>query len=177
MQREIWLALSYTVPINPSKARVYVWRKLKEFGAEYFKQGVAILPNNALSMQRFTALGQKIRQMGGEASIVELRFTDPADQAQMAERFAKQMEQEYHALLSDCRNALQTLQHPGAVFSSKENEQLRQMIKRYQKARARDCFQVGAAAAEIEEGLYELIDEVRTMAGDMGKQLRSLMES
>ena len=39
MQRTIWLALSYNVPINPSKVRVYVWRKLKEFGAEYLRQG------------------------------------------------------------------------------------------------------------------------------------------
>ena len=31
-----WLALGYSVPINPSKNRVYVWRKLKEYGAEYF---------------------------------------------------------------------------------------------------------------------------------------------
>ena len=75
MPRTVWLALSYNVPINPSKARVYVWRKLKEIGAEYFKQGVALLPNTAQSMQQFSALAQKIRQLGGEASIVELRFT------------------------------------------------------------------------------------------------------
>ena len=37
-----WLALGYSVPVNPSKNRVYVWRKLKEYGAEYFKQGVAV---------------------------------------------------------------------------------------------------------------------------------------
>lgn len=24
-----WLALGYSVPVNPSKNRVYVWRKLK----------------------------------------------------------------------------------------------------------------------------------------------------
>lgn len=65
MPRTVWLALSYNVPINPSKARVYVWRKLKEIGAEYFKQGVALLPNTAQSMQQFSALAQKIRQLGG----------------------------------------------------------------------------------------------------------------
>ena len=46
MQPISWLGLGYNVPVNPSKNRVYVWRKLKEFGASYFKQGVAILPKN-----------------------------------------------------------------------------------------------------------------------------------
>ena len=40
-----WIALGYNVPIEPSRNRVYVWRKLKEFGAEYFRPGVAILAN------------------------------------------------------------------------------------------------------------------------------------
>ena len=109
MQRTVWLAISYNVPIKPSKARVYVWRKLKEIGAEYFKQGVALLPNTAQSMQQFTALAQKIRQMGGEASIVELRFTDPADELQMTARFKKQVDDEYTELLADCAiTALET---------------------------------------------------------------------
>ena len=50
-----WLALGYSVPVNPSKNRVYIWRKLKEYGAEYFKQGVAVLLNSAQSMQLFSA--------------------------------------------------------------------------------------------------------------------------
>ena len=48
-----WLALGYSVPVNPSKNRVYVWRKLKEYGAEYFKQGVALLPYNRQSYTKF----------------------------------------------------------------------------------------------------------------------------
>ena len=74
MQRTPWLALSYTVPINPSKARVYVWRKLREFGAEYLKQSVAVLPNTAQNLENLTKLSQRIRQQGGEASLLELRF-------------------------------------------------------------------------------------------------------
>ena len=55
-----WLALGYSVPVNPSKNRVYIWRKLKEYGAEYFKQGVAILPYNRQSYTKLKHLQAKI---------------------------------------------------------------------------------------------------------------------
>ena len=85
-----WLALGYGVPVNPSKNRVYVWRKLKEYGAEYFKQGVAVLPYNRQSYTRFKYLSAKILEMGGEASIVEMKFMDPRDEKDMVARFRAQ---------------------------------------------------------------------------------------
>ena len=38
-----WLGIAYTAPAKPSKARVYIWRKLKELGAEYY-HGMAMIP-------------------------------------------------------------------------------------------------------------------------------------
>ena len=69
MPRTVWLALSYNVPINPSKARVYVWRKLKEIGAEYFKQGVALLPNTAAEAKEIeTGINEIIDGVKGVAA-------------------------------------------------------------------------------------------------------------
>ena len=175
MPRTVWLALSYNVPINPSKARVYVWRKLKEIGAEYFKQGVALLPNTAQSMQQFSALAQKIRQLGGEASIVELRFTDPNDEAQMTARFKKQVDDEYTELLSDCANVLLMLKRPEQPLTAQETERIRQMVKRYRKTRSRDFFKA-SEAKEIETGINEIIDGVKGIASDLGTQLRKMMD-
>ena len=176
MQRTVWLAISYNVPIKPSKARVYVWRKLKEIGSEYFKQGVALLPNTAQSMQQFTALAQKIRQMGGEASIVELRFTDPDDELQMTARFKKQVDDEYTELLADCANVLLMLKRPNQPLTAEETEKIRQVVKRYRKTHSRDFFKA-SAAGEIEAGINEIIDSVRGVAADFGKQLRRLMDA
>ena len=176
MQKTTWLGLAYSVPINPSKARVYVWRKLKEFGAEYLKQGMAVLPYSTHNSQQFTVLAQKIRQMGGEALLVELRFTDPKDEAEMVERFQKQMEEEYQALRSDCINAANSLRTQEQPPGSKESEQIKQRIKRYRKAKARDYFKI-AIASEIEDGINEIIDTMRELAGDVGAQLKRLMEA
>ena len=178
MQRNVWLALSYNVPINPSKIRVYVWRKLKEFGAEYFKQGVALLPNTPQSMQQFTALANKIRQMGGEASIVELRFTDPADEIKMTAKFQLSIEDEYKELLADCANALGELKkrRDKQQVSQQEAEHLKKMIKRDRKTKSRDYFKA-SQVRELEEDIYEVIDSVLEVAGDFGKQLKKLMET
>ena len=67
-ERVKWMGLGYNLPVNPSKNRVYVWRKLKEMGADYFKQGVAILPKNPVNLRAFGRLADKIRDLGGEAT-------------------------------------------------------------------------------------------------------------
>ncbi len=176
MHRTVWLALSYNVPINPSKVRVYVWRKLKEFGAEYLRQGVALLPNSAQNFQQLSALAKRIRELGGEASLLEMRFTDPADELAMTARFQKQTQEEYAQLLADCADALNRLRRPGALLTPKEGDRLRQVVKRYRRAQARDYFHAGTAAGEIEAGINEIIGSLRGMASDLGRQLRSLME-
>ena len=102
MQPITWLGLGYNVPVNPSKNRVYVWRKLKDFGAGYFKQGVAILPKSPQNMAKFNSLAAKIREMGGDATLVELRFVEPRDEAETVERFQRQSENEYQELIRDC---------------------------------------------------------------------------
>ena len=175
MHRTVWLALSYNIPINPSKVRVYVWRKLKEFGAEYLRQGVALLPNTAQNFQQLSALAKRIRELGGEASLLELRFSDPADELAMTARFRQQTREEYTQLLADCADALVRLRRPGALLTPKEGDRLRQVVKRYRRAQARDYFHEGAAG-EIEAGINEIIGSLRGMAADLGRQLRSLME-
>lgn len=176
MAKISWLALSYNLPINPSKTRVYTWRKLREFGAEYLRQGVAVLPNSAQSNQRFTLLAQKIRQMGGEASLVEMRFLDPRDEQEMTARFHKQAQDEYSELLSDCAAAVLRLKKLGQPPTTRETEDIRRMVKRYQRVRAKDYFRVSDDAKEIEEGLNELVESVRNVAADVGKQLRGILE-
>lgn len=175
MQRVSWLAMSYNVPVEPSRVRVYVWRKLKELGAEYLRQGIAVMPNTAANLQQMRILAQKLRQMGGDASIVEMRFIDAADEREMTVRFQRQVEQEYQELLSDCVSAIGRLKGSRILPSAQEGERLRRMVKKYRRAKERDYFQSGAAG-EIEEGLNELIESVREVAADFGKQLRGLLD-
>ena len=170
-----WLALGYSIPINPSRNRVYVWRKLKEFGAEYFKQGVAVLPANKKNLTRFSRLAQRITEMGGDAQLVEMRFLNTADEAALIQKFKKQSDSEYAELMRECAELLKEIRlHAGQKLSEYETEQLKKVVKKYTQARSRDHFQSGISQ-EMEEKLYSAIDSFRASASDLAAQLsRSL---
>lgn len=170
-----WVALGYSVPINPSRNRVYVWRKLKEFGAEYFKQGVAVLPHNKKNALRFDRLALKIVEMGGDAQLVELRFLRPADDAALTAKFKKQSDSEYSELLRECGELFSSLrQHAGERLEDYQTEQLRRMVRRYSLAKSRDHFQSGLSE-ELEEKLYTMLDSFCQSGAEVRRQLLGIL--
>ncbi len=170
-----WLALGYSVPVNPSKNRVYVWRKLKEYGAEYFKQGVALLPYNRQSYTKFKYLSAKILEMGGEASIVEMKFLDPRDERETVSRFRAQAMEELSQLKNDCAQVLAQLSSGGQLFTEDQTEQVKKMIRRYSKARSRNHFGL-SAAQDVEAGLYAIISAARQASAELSAQLARAMD-
>ena len=53
-ERVKWIGLGYNLPVNPSKNRVYVWRKLKEMGAKLLitvDNGIAALEEAAYAAE------------------------------------------------------------------------------------------------------------------------------
>lgn len=170
-----WLALGYSVPINPSKNRVYVWRKLKEYGAVYFKQGVALLPYTRGSYAKFQRLADKILEMEGEASIVELRFLDPKDEAETIGRFRSQEAEELNQLKEDCFDVLSQLsRQTSRALTELQRDQLKKLTQRYTKAKERSHF-CGELADDVEHGLRSALELLRGGADDAAGQLaRSL---
>ena len=175
MQQIKWLALGYNVPINPSKNRVYVWRKLKEYGAEYFKQGVALLPKNAQSLAQFRSLAGKILEMGGEASIVEMKFLDRHDEQATIARFCSQSENEYLELMRDCANLMENMQGNLFLTPADRSDQTKKMMKRLNKVKSRDHFR-SANRGELSGSLTELAEDMSRVTAELGKQLKSLLE-
>ena len=173
-----WLALGYNVPINPSKNRVYIWRKLKECGAEYFKQGVAVLPYNKKNYNYFMSLLSKINNdMGGEASIIEIKFLDPADEKDMINRFKNQYVNDIAAIKNDCTKLLSELKGQAEnMISDYETEQLKKMVKSFSKARSRDYFETDISD-EIETSIYSIIDTIKPNKEQLKKQLKKYLES
>lgn len=171
-----WLALGYSVPINPSKNRVYVWRKLKEYGAEYFKQGVAVLPYTRSSYTKFKYLSGKILDMGGEVSIVEMKFLDSKDEQDMILRFRAQELEELNQLKKDCAEIMSQLSRQTALaFTELQGEQIKKLIRRYSKARERSHF-CGSLVEDVEHGIYSMLEILRAGAGDAAAQFFRAMD-
>lgn len=174
MQPITWLGLGYNVPVNPSKNRVYVWRKLKDFGAGYFKQGVAILPKSPQNMAKFNSLAAKIREMGGDATLVELRFVEPRDEAETVERFQRQSENEYQELIRDCATLVGSI-GKNALPAAEHSDSLRKMAKRYGKVKSRDYFQ-SRSMEDVASGLDELVGDMAHVTDEIARQLRSILD-
>ena len=51
MENQSWVLLIYRLPREPSRHRVAVWRKLKDLGALYLQDGVAALPEDAVTRE------------------------------------------------------------------------------------------------------------------------------
>jgi hypothetical protein len=175
MQQVKWLALGYNVPINPSKNRVYVWRKLREYGAEYFKQGVALLPKSAQSLAQLRSLAAKILDMGGEASLVEMKFLDLRDEQVMIARFHSQSEDEYLELIRDCANLMDNIQNNLFPTQAERAERMKKIMKRAGKVKSRDYFRTAAHSA-VSDPLSELAGDMTRTAGELARQLRNLLE-
>ena len=72
-----WVALAYYIPSGASKNRVYIWRKLREYGAGSLRPGFAVLPDSGENRRRLRELsrndmehldlvGQLIVLLGGD---------------------------------------------------------------------------------------------------------------
>ena len=172
MAQIIWLTLGYNVPVNPSRNRVYVWRKLKEFGAGYFRPGVAILPKTPDSLGQFRALTKKIREMGGEAVLAELRFLEEVDEANTIRTFNDQSRDEYMELMKDCAHLMDNIKEN--IFPDQGADSVRKMMRRYGKVKSRDHFQSGHGG-EAAGLLDELAGDIAHSASELSKQLKNLL--
>lgn len=159
-----WITMSYSLPIEPSGHRVYIWRKLREMGAENLRQGVAVLPSLPGTTRSLRELAAKVRGLGGQAVLTEMRFLEEADHRRMVERFKKQSRQEYEQLLAELLE----------VCERTEKGSSKALDKRYRSTRSRDYFDTEAelaaggqpqgrllAGLDLDGGFAELMEELR----------------
>jgi hypothetical protein len=96
-----WLLLIYRVPQDPPGRRTYVWRQLKQLGAHYLQQAAVILPDQEGIRTSLEALAQKIRDFGGEASLLGTASPDPTWQQETIERFNQARDAEYNEIMEN----------------------------------------------------------------------------
>ena len=94
-----WLLLVYRIKAESSGRRTYVWRQLRQLGAVYLQQAVAILPDRPGLRLELDRLGQRIRSTGGEASLLETVSPTPAWGAELVARFNAARDAEYEEIL------------------------------------------------------------------------------
>ncbi|MBC8570290.1 Chromate resistance protein ChrB [Zongyangia hominis] len=176
-ERVKWIGLGYNLPVNPSKNRVYVWRKLKEMGADYFKQSMAILPKNPVNVRAMVRLQDKIRDLGGEATLIEMQFVDERDEMRMIARFKEARRKEYDDIITETHRLLGTLQQNGRTKMAPETgDELKKLIKRYERVRARDFFGLGTGGV-LEGDIRQIAELLRSSMDGFSAQLRRMLDA
>lgn len=131
-----WLLLLYKIPRNPSKIRVYVWRKLKRIGAVLLHESVWCLPSNPKTKEQFQWLTVEIQELGGEATLWESQLVLGMKDELIIKEFLEQVDQEYAEILDELK---------------KEEFDLVSLSKKYQQIKIKDYFQSDLGKCVLEE--------------------------
>jgi hypothetical protein len=94
-----WLILVYHLPREPSRHRVAVWRKLKALGALYLQDGVAALPEDAVTREQLEWLQLRIQEAGGEATLWEALPNTVAEGRDLIAAFRGAREEGYRTVI------------------------------------------------------------------------------
>jgi hypothetical protein len=129
--------LVYRLPREPSRHRVAVWRKLRDLGALYLQDGVAALPEDAVTREQLEWLQLRVREAGGEATLWEGRPGTAAEEAELVGDFRASREEAYKGIIAGAERVRRKAQ-----MGSGETllEQLGKLEREFRAERRRDYF-------------------------------------
>jgi hypothetical protein len=137
-----------------------VWRKLKDLGALYLQDGVAALPEDAVTREQLEWLQLRITEAGGEATLWGAVPNTIGERRDLVERFRASREAAFGALV----DAADVLRRKAAfgVGGMQLREELRKLEREFRAERRRDYFRspardeaagaIRAARAAVMEG-------------------------
>ncbi len=157
-----WALLVYRIPREPSRHRVAVWRKLRDLGALYLQDGVAALPEDAVTREQMEWLQLRVREAGGEATLWEGRPGTVAEEAELVETFRSSREKAYRAIIAEAERLRRKAQMGGSVL-----EQLAKLERGFRAERRRDYFR-SPLRLQAAEALKAAREAARVSEGSTG---------
>jgi hypothetical protein len=133
-----WLILIYNLPREPSRHRVAVWRKLKSLGALYLQDGVAALPEDAVTREQLEWLQLRVREAGGRATLWEALPNTVAENRDLVEAFRAAREEGYGEVIE----AAERIRRKAALGAERASllEEVAKIEREFRAERRRDYF-------------------------------------
>ena len=163
MKEQEWLTLNYTLPKEPSRARVSVWRKLKKSGAVVIGQSVWVLPLEEKFFTLIQDIADEITRNDGEAYIMKAALVNDGSPDAITKVFCRERDEEYREFLGKCEDFSyelhkETKKENFTFAELEENEEEYQKLSTwYQKIADRDFF--GASLRQTSEQELERCKE------------------
>lgn len=94
-----WLLVTVSTAGAPAALRVTVWRKLKELGALYLQQSVALLPRRTATLNAVNQLVERVLRDGGTARVLTIDLPDAAQEQDVINELQQARSGEYSEIL------------------------------------------------------------------------------
>ena len=150
-----YIFVTYNVPSEPSRIRVYVWRLLKKLGALNIQQSLWILPDDDVILKALDKVKDSIEKDGGCIYIVRGQFIYAG--VDIVQKFIDERNSEYNEVLDYCQKfhdemRIETQQNNFTFAELEENdEEYNKLCHWYEKIKARDYFNATMGETVIEQ--------------------------
>lgn len=162
-----WLMLVTSLPSQPTAPRMRLWRALKVVGAAVLRDGVYLLPSDAVARESFEAQAREVVAAGGAAHVLPLDGVGPAQERQFTALFDRGPE--YARLIDAVRPLKRDLTRRRAPAAQRA---LRRLRREYEAVRAVDYF-AGPAAEQAAQLLVETEAALAAVAASGEPQARA----
>lgn len=152
MEPRGWLLFIYRVPQDPPGRRTYVWRQLRGLGALYLQQASAILPSQPDLREALGLLAARVKEYGGEVSLLETRSPHAEWEQELVARFNAARDEEYAELVEGVERfedeiARETRKRKFTFAELEDIEADWEKLERWRKrVEARDFFEAAGTA-------------------------------
>lgn len=109
MDKQEWVTINVTLPRNPSRVRVGVWRKLKQSGAVNIGQSMWVLPFTDEHINTFKEIGDYAEENEGRYSIMKTDFLKVDGDKKVEDYFNEERDKEYEEFINKCEYLLYEL--------------------------------------------------------------------
>lgn len=138
MHATSWLLLLYSLPTRQKTERVAVWRRFKKIGAIQIKTSTYLLPDNPPQYEHFQWLAQRIRDFGGDATLVRVQEIEGLSNEKLIALFNRTRDEEYGAIKKSLHAFLARGRKTDPEVSAAEVERL---TRQFRQIREIDFFQ------------------------------------
>ena len=132
-----WIFFSYSLPTEPSKARVHVWRQLKKLGAVSY-QTVWVIPYSNDRLNDLKKLTEDIKSYKGGSLLISGKVLNENQEEQINKVFTESRNEEYHEFIEKCEDFFKEIaseiERKNFIFAEiEENEEELEKLKYWLK--------------------------------------------
>src|SRR4029079_19623709 len=130
-----WLLLAYTLPREPSRYRVSVWRRLRKLGAVHLSEGFWVLPNSSAMRSQLDGVIREVQSYNGTPCAFTSSDIDSEQSERLRAKFLEARDEEYRELQGQYDKFVLHVDHARSTrrFTFAEVEELEEEITKLER--------------------------------------------